>query len=118
LALVLLLTKPNGENLMNLGIILFGLLLSLNCFSSSREYVDTIGSSPKGQYVAFETYGFKPEEKKFYSSIKIMNVWKKQYVGSIIEAEMPAFTKDSLSKVRAKARTLALENLKKFQISG
>jgi len=103
---------------MRLGILLFSLLVSFNSFSSSREYVDTIGSSPKGQYVAFETYGFKPEEKKYYSTIKIMNVWKKQYVGSPVEAEIPAFTRDSLPKVRAKARTLALDDLKKFQISG
>lgn len=85
---------------------------------ASRQVFDTLGVSPKGQYVALEEYGYKLENHAYYVSIRIMNVWKKEYVGTPVLVELPAYRPDILQKARDKARILAEENLKRFQISG
>lgn len=78
--------------------------------------IDTLGSSSKGQFVALEEYGYKSQTHTYYVRVKIMNVWKKQYVGKSIEVELPAHRPVFLEKARIRARYLANEELKKFQI--
>jgi predicted secreted protein len=103
---------------MKLILILSVLLISTSIFASQREFINTLGASPKGQFVALEEYGYKPHKKEFYSHIRIINVWKNEYVGKVINVEMPAMNSKLLEETRSKARQLASDELKKFQISG
>lgn len=80
--------------------------------------IDTLGSSPKGQFVALEEYGYKSQNHSYFVKIKIMNVWKKEYVGKSIEVELPAHRPHFLKKARSEARILATDELKKFDIRG
>lgn len=93
-------------------------LLSMTVAASEHQMIDTLGASPKGQFVALEEYGYKTQSHSYYVRIKVMNVWKKEYVGNFIEVELPAHRPVYLKKAREKARILAREELKKFQISG
>lgn len=86
--------------------------------ASPRQVIDTLGVSPKGQFVALEEYGYKRENRAYYVTIRIMNVWKKEFVGTPVLVELPAFRPDFLQKARDKARVLAHEELKRFQILG
>ncbi len=85
-------------------------------WASRHQRIDTLGASPKGQFVALEEYGYKSDKQSYYVTIKIMNVWKKEYVGSTIEVELPASKSRDLVKAREKAKTLAQDELKKFNI--
>ena len=93
-------------------------LVSTLSLASEHQMIDTLGVSPKGQFVALEEYGYKSQSHSYYVRIKVMNVWKKEYVGSPVEVELPAHRPDFLGKARAKAKILAQEQLKKFDISG
>ncbi|HXH76012.1 MAG TPA: hypothetical protein VNJ08_13665 [Bacteriovoracaceae bacterium] len=86
--------------------------------SSHHQVIDTLGTSPKGQYVALEEYGYKADNHSYYVTIKIINVWSKEYVGTPIQVELPAFRPYILLKAREKAKVLAQDELKRFQISG
>lgn len=86
--------------------------------SSEHQMIDTLGSSPKGQYVALEEYGYKSDKHAYYVNIKIMNVWTKEYVGSTIKVERPAHRPIFLKKAREEAKLLAKDELAKFSISG
>jgi predicted secreted protein len=101
-------------------IILFISLLAFAHITKASEHqmIDTLGASPKGQYVAVEEYGYKAQNHTYYVRIKIMNVWKKEYVGKSVEVELPAHRPVFLSKARDRARVLALEELNRFQIRG
>lgn len=87
-------------------------------FAREHQMIDTLGVSPKGQYVALEIYGYKSQTRTYYVSIKVMNVWKKEYVGDSVEVEMPAYHPEELRKARSKAKILANDNLRRFNISG
>lgn len=93
-------------------------LLALTTLTWAREHqmIDTLGASPKGQYVALEEYGYRSQKHTYYVTIKVMNVWKKEYVGNPIKVELPAHRPVFLKKARAKAKILALEELKRFNI--
>jgi predicted secreted protein len=95
-------------------------LLTFSSLTSASEHqmIDTLGTSPKGQFVALEEYGYKLQSHSYYVKIKVINVWKKEYVGKSIEVEEPAIKPVQLIKARSKARILALEELKKFDIRG
>jgi predicted secreted protein len=94
------------------------ILISSHSFASQHQHIDTLGLSPKGQYVALEEYGYKSEVDKYYVVIKIMNVWKKEYVGTPIMVELAAEKPTFLAKAREKAKELAAEQLKEFNIRG
>lgn len=79
--------------------------------------VDTLGSSAKGQYIALEEYGQRPDKKAYFVEIKILNLWKKQFVGDVIRVETPAHSKKQLLESRMKAKKLAEGQLKAFGIS-
>lgn len=80
--------------------------------------IDTLGSSPKGQFVALEEYGYKAQNHSYYVKIKVMNVWKKEYVGNAIQVELPAHRPFYLDKARTKARDMAFDVLQKYDIRG
>lgn len=86
-------------------------------FASEHQMIDTLGASPKGQYVALEEYGYKLQSHSYYVRIKVMNVWKKEYVGKEVEVELPAHRPNFLKKAREKAKMMAQEELKRFNIS-
>jgi predicted secreted protein len=94
------------------------ILMSLSSFASEHQMIDTLGTSPKGQYVALEEYGYKSQNHTYYVRIKVMNVWQKKYVGKMIEVELPAHRPVFLNKAREQAKTLANDELKKFDIRG
>lgn len=84
--------------------------------ASEHQMIDTLGSSPKGQYVALEEYGYKTASHTFYVRIKIINVWKNKYVGKSVDVELPADRPFLLKKARSRAKFLAQEQLKRFDI--
>jgi predicted secreted protein len=87
-------------------------------FGSEHQMIDTLGVSPKGQYVALEEYGYKSQNHTYYVKIKVINVWTKEYVGNSIDVELPAHRPNYLLKARARAKMLAHDVLKRFDISG
>lgn len=96
----------------------FKLILTLCLFSSGlafgsqHQMIDTLGTSSKGQYVAVEEYGFSQEKQSYYVTIKVMNVWKKEYVGSPVVVEQTV-----LQEARRKAKDLAQSVLNKYKIN-
>jgi predicted secreted protein len=97
-------------------IIIFTMLCSQAALASRQQFFDVIGSSPKGQFVALEEYGYQAERKVYYVTIKIMNVWKKQFVGEPTLVEVPAKNRAELTRAREKAKVIAQEELKKFNV--
>lgn len=92
------------------------MLMAIPAFASEHQIIDTLGVSSKGQFVALEEYGYKSQNHSYYVRIKIMNVWKKEYVGKSIEVELPAHRPVYLEKARARAKFLAMEELKLYKI--
>ncbi len=97
-------------------ILMFIITFSSLGFTSEHQVIDTLGASKKGQFVALEEYGYKSQNHSYYVRIKVMNVWKKEYVGNTIEVELPAHRPGYLDKARSKAKILAQEELQKFDI--
>lgn len=93
-------------------------LLSGMVYAKEHQMIDTLGSSPKGQFVALEEYGYQSLNHTYYVKIKVMNVWRKKYVGKEIFVELPAHRPDYLKRARQKAKMLAQDELSKFHISG
>ena len=77
--------------------------------------INTIGSSPRGQYVAFEEFGYKEGRKFPYSKIRVMNVWKNKYVDDAIQV-IGKGEGEKLNQVRKKAKDLAIKKFQKFNI--
>ncbi len=98
-------------------IIMSVFMLSLSAMASQHQMIDTLGVSPKGQYVALEEYGYVKEKHTYYVTVKIINVWTKKYEGQSIEVETPAHRPVELERAREKARGLAQETLDKYKIS-
>lgn len=94
-------------------ILIFASQLSL---ASEHQVINALGSSPKGQYIAVEEYGYHSQKHSYYVCIKILNVWTKEYEGSAISVELPAHRPTYLNKARSEARTLAQNLLLKFKI--
>lgn len=85
--------------------------------AADHQVIDTLGASPKGQYVAVEEYGYRRGTHRYYVSIRIINVWTKKYVGQPIFAETEAHRPNYLGKVRAQARAQARPQLTFYEIS-
>ena len=98
-------------------ILIASIMFSTLILGGEHQMIDTLGISSKGQYVAIEEYGYRSQSHSYYVTIKVMNVWKKIYVGQAIEVELPAHRPSYLQKARTKARFLATEHLKTFGIS-
>lgn len=103
-----------------LGKITFILLLmtATAAFGKQHNKIDTLGASKAGMYVALEEYGYKATTHSYFVTIKIINTFTKEYVGSKVEVEEPALRPINLERAREKAKKLASEDLKKFKISG
>ena len=89
---------------------------SLNISAKNLIRVKTLGKSPKGQFIAFEEFGFKNDAKVPFSKIRVMNVWKNKYVTKTIYVTDPK-NEMKLEQIRAKAKKLANKQLKAFNIS-
>jgi hypothetical protein len=85
--------------------------------ASEHQYIGTLGASPRGQFVAIEEYGYMLDNHSSYSRIKVLNVWKKEYIGHPIHVEFPGHRSAVLQKARSKARSLAQGLLSHFQMS-
>jgi predicted secreted protein len=96
---------------------LFTLTLTVPAIAAHKQKFDVIGTSPKGQFVAIEEYGYHPGTHMYFVNIRIMNVWRKEYVGSGVQIELPASRPYVLKKARKEAKELALNSLKKYQIT-
>lgn len=86
-------------------------------YASEHQMIDTLGVSSKGQYVALEEYGYKANNHSYYVRVKVMNVWKKEYVGRTFELEVPAHRPSHLQNARMKARLSVRDELRQFGIS-
>lgn len=78
--------------------------------------VKAIGASPRGQFVAFEEFGYKNGRKYPFAKIRVMNVWKSKYVADSIQI-VSNDDKMNLGDVREKAKSIAITKLKEFNIS-
>ncbi len=92
--------------------------MSTQAFAKQHNKIDTLGMSKAGQFVALEEYGYKANTHSYFVTIKIINVWTKEYVGSTVEVEEPALRPISLNQAREKAKKLASDDLKRFKILG
>ncbi len=63
---------------------ILGVLITVSSIHSgvgSMVRIKAIGSSPRGQFVAFEEFGYQSNDiKKPYAKIKIMNMWKNKII--------------------------------------
>jgi len=91
------------------------MFLMLQARAAQHQKIDTLGASPKGQFIAVEEYGYQPDNKSFYVTIKILNIWRKEYVGEPVKVEMPA-KGNILKDARQKAKEMAQEILKSYNI--
>ena len=98
-------------------LLLLSVFLLPNAFASSKQKIDVLGTSPKGQFVAVEEYGYRPGTHMYFVNIRVMNVWKKEYVGDKVQIELPATRPFVLKKARKEALELAQNTFKKYQIS-
>lgn len=78
--------------------------------------VKAIGSSPRGQYVAFEEFGYMNNSKVPFAKIRVKNVWRDKYVDTPISVQADDDNK-RLDQVRAKAIDLAKKHLEQFNIN-
>lgn len=99
-------------------LLLFALTFTSLAMASEHQMIDTLGVSKKGQFVALEEYGYRSQNHSYYVNIKVMNVWTKKYVGQPVHVELPAHRPHYLDKARARAKFLASDLLKSFDISG
>ncbi len=101
---------------MKIIIMSLALLISGLSWGSTHQMINALGSSPKGQYVAIEEYGYNSGLKTYYSRIKVMNVWKNHYVTEPVEIEKGARRPSDLIQVRKEALEQAAMDLVRFKI--
>jgi len=97
-------------------LILF-LLLANQAQSEVTEMVriKAIGKSPRGQFVAFEEYGYESSNiKRPYSNIKIINMWKNQVMKQYSNYSEVDST---LEEIREKSFTRGQKIFKEFNIA-
>jgi len=96
---------------------MLALMFQLTAIAREHQKINSLGVSKKGQFVALEEYGYTPHKNSYYVHIKIMNVWKKEYVGMTFTVEVPALGSNQLKEARAKAKNMAKSELERFNIS-
>lgn len=96
--------------------IMLSLIFKLSALAGEHQKINALGVSKKGQFVALEEYGYTPHKNSYYVHIKIMNVWKKEYVGMSYSVEVPAIG-SNLKDAREKAKNMAKSELERFNIS-
>ncbi len=100
--------------------IIFILIMGLasSAFAGEHSKIDSLGDSKAGQFVALEEYGYLPSINSYYVSIKIINVFNSEYVGTPIFVTEKADRPFYLKAARLRARQLATPDLLKFKIRG
>ncbi len=98
-------------------LIVLCLLLTTQAFANNKQKIDVLGTSSKGQFVALEEYGYRPGTHMYFVIIRVMNVWKKEYVGDNIQIELPATRPYILARARKEALELAQNTFKKYKIN-
>ena len=96
-------------------IICLGMGFSLQA-AEPLQMIHALGASSKGQFVAIEEYGYNAGLKTYYSRIKLMNVWKNEYVSPVVEVEQDARLPADLVRVREAAKERAAVHFQKFNI--
>ena len=92
------------------------MMFQLTAIAGEHHKINALGVSKKGQFVALEEYGYTPHKNAYFVEIKIMNVWKKEYVGMTFSVEVPAIG-STLKDAREKAKNMAKAELERFKIS-
>lgn len=98
-------------------LIVLCLFLTTQAFANNKQKIDVLGTSSKGQFVALEEYGYRPGTHMYFVIIRVMNVWKKEYVGDNIQIELPATRPYILARARKEALELAQNTFKKYKIN-
>lgn len=98
-------------------LIFFCLFISFQSVAANKQKIDVLGTSSKGQFVALEEYGYRPVTHMYFVIIRVMNVWKKEYVGDSIQIELPATRPYILNRARKEALDLAQNTFKKYKIN-
>jgi predicted secreted protein len=108
--------KKVGKEMKTL-IVMISLGIHLNMLEAkTMVQVQALGSSPKGQYIAFEEFGYIGDAKKPFSRVKVFNVWKNKYVVEGVQVT-PREEKLELNQVRSRAKNLAQKSLNKYHIT-
>lgn len=95
------------------------LMLSLVSFQS-RAFAKTsvritpLGESPKGQFIAYEEYGYHAGGKIPFVKVRIMNVWKNTYV-EVLDKE--GAQDERLESMRRKLREDSRALMSKYAIT-
>jgi predicted secreted protein len=97
-------------------VFIFMCLFSLGAMASQHQHMGSVGASAKGQFIALEEYGYNPESHSYYVTIRIINVWTSEDVGSIVAVETPAKDVSFLEVARSKAKNLAKSQMDKYKI--
>lgn len=63
--------------------------------------INPLGESSKGQYIAYEEYGYLGNSNQPFVKLKIMNVWKNKYVEDF---KLMGDDADSLEEIRKKIK--------------
>lgn len=91
-------------------------LSAIKAQSGTMVRIKALGSSPRGQYVAFEEFGYLDGVKLPYSKIRIRNMWKNKEVEKPIEV-IGRGQDARLNAIRQKAKDLAHKKFQKFNIT-
>ncbi len=101
-------------------IVMFGAILfagsATKVQAKNMIRIKALGSSPRGQFVAFEEFGYMNDSKTPFARIRVKNVWKDKYVHKSDGVWADEDNK-KLDQVRAKAIDLAKKQLEKFNIN-
>lgn len=91
--------------------------VSISAFASSMVSFNPIGSSPKGQFVALEEFGYYDVSKtQPFTKITIHNTWKNKIIGRPLL--LTGYKqKLALPQLRNKARLMVRKNLIKYDIN-
>src|SRR6476659_9936831 len=90
------------------------LLATTAAFGNQHNKIDTLGVSKAGMFVALEEYGYNEMNHSYFVTIKIVNTYTKEYVGSTVQVEESAMRPINLKIARERAKKLASDDLKKF----
>lgn len=85
-------------------------------YAKSVVAINPVGASSKGQYVAFEEFGYLKENQAPYAKIRIMNAWKNKYVGKTFLVKSHDKSEKSLEDVRKEAMARAKAYFRRYHI--
>lgn len=92
---------------------LFTLVTPMSGFSKTIVRVNPLGESLKGQFIAYEEYGYMGEGNLPFVKLKIMNVWKNKYVE---EFKLFAEEDQELSEIRREIKGNSEKLFAKYSI--